>query len=158
MVNGSLRGAKERRPFKAKVAGSTPVRRTLKYTKRHEEELIALYRSGLSLDGVCDETGVPAGTVWDILQRNGVKCRKRSDLAPAQDPIDTKLLIRTAWLHDQGLTYEQISEIMEIGESGVKYRIRAAKDRLGYKGVNRGHNNRPKKTIPAHVRRAVAAW
>jgi hypothetical protein len=129
-----------------------------RHSERHEQEIIALYKGGRSLAEVREETGVPDGTVWDILKRNGVKCRSRKEIKPWQDPIDTLLLIRTSWLHEQGLTYKQIAKIMRVGESGVKYRLRAAKDRLGYKVVNRGHNNRPKAVVPGHVQRAVAAW
>lgn len=129
-----------------------------RYSERHELELVRLYESCLSCGQIEDLTTVPQGSVWDILQRRGVKCRTSADYEPAQEPLDTVLMIRTAWLHEQGLTYAQIGEIMGLKPGGVCYRLRAAKDRLGYKGVTRGKNNRPKKTIPLHVRRAVALW
>lgn len=134
-------------------------RNNRRYSERHERELCDLYLSGLSLAAVRAETGVPDGTVWEILKRNGVKRRVTGrDLPPAKAPLDPAVRARTLWLHEQGCTYAQIAKIMGIGVGGVHDRIVKARIETGYSHVNRGANNRSKDALPAHVERTIRSW
>lgn len=128
------------------------------YSERHEQEIASLYvEDEYSLNEVERETGVNMETVRAILHRQGVRLRPPG-CGRTQEPISTLDLTRTAWLHEQGLTYEQIASLIELKPGGVKHRIKVAKERLGYKTTNRGKNNRPKKSIPVVVKETVERW
>lgn len=130
-----------------------------KYSPRHELEIVLLYtEEGYSTYDIEKLTGVKYGTVRDILCRHGVKMRTRAEVGHRLPSIPENELVRTVWLHQQGLTYAQIGELLGLAEGGVQYRIEVSRRRLGYQGNNRGANNKPKATIPVYVRRAVEAW
>lgn len=130
-----------------------------KYSPRHELEVVHLYveeeRSTYEIEEL---TGVKYSTVRGILQRRGIKLRPRAVAGYRRPQISDNELRRTIWLHEQGLTYAQMAEALGLKEGGVQYRIEVSRERLGYHAVNRGANNKPKATIPVHVRRAVEAW
>jgi hypothetical protein len=129
-----------------------------RYSERHELEMVSLYvdeeRSLAEIEAL---TLVPYRSVWTILRRHGVQLRPPGVGRPAPRLADNDL-IRTAWLHEQGLTYAQIGELLNLRAGGVKYRISIARERLGYDRVNRGAHNRARSQLPDHVRRAIATW
>lgn len=128
------------------------------YSERHEQEVVELYVDDeRSLAEVEAATGVNKETVRAILRRQEVRTRPVG-CGRTQEPLPTLELTRTAWLHSQGLTYEQIGELLGLSVDGVKHRIATARRRLNHPTVTRGANNRPKRTIPVHVRRAVETW
>lgn len=133
----------------------------LRYSERHEAEIVALYAKGLGIPTIAKEAAMPQTSVWNILVRNRVERRSIraacQDNSPPKGPLDVTELTRTVWLHEQGLTYAQIGELLGIGRLAVKARIKSARNRLGYYGRNAGHVNRTK-AIPGHVRRVVANW
>ncbi len=128
------------------------------YSERHEREVVQLYvEDERSLNEIENLIGVKRATVHDILKRNRVRTRP-AGCGRKQPPLSSVDLVRTAWLHEQGLTYEQIGELLGLSAGGVKYRLTVARRRLGHSAFNRGRNNRPKTAVPAHVKKAIAAW
>jgi DNA-directed RNA polymerase specialized sigma24 family protein len=128
------------------------------YSERQELEVVALYEQDeYSLREIQEETGVVFGTAKNILARRGVKLRPRGS-GRTMPPLHGNDLDRTVWLHRQGLTYEQMGQLLGLSEGGVKHRIGLARKRLGYEEVKRGRNNRPKTQIPLQVARAVRSW
>lgn len=133
----------------------------VRYSTRHEDELISLYVDReMSLAEIEETTGVARRTVWNILVRREVPRRKPGAGGRGGVPqLSTVEVQRTVWLHEQRLTYGQIGEILGLTEAGIKHRIGVARRRLGYKGTNRGHVGRQTPTgIPTHVQRAVRSW
>lgn len=113
---------------------------SIRYSRRHQDEVIQLYvEDELSLTEIEEATGMKANTAYHILRRRSVPRRSTGYPAP---PIPTPELERTVWLHRQGLTYEQVGEILDLSEGGVKHRINVARKRLGYRETNRGRNGR----------------
>ena len=104
---------------------------------------------------------MPQTSVWNILVRQGVPRRSIQDACqrntPPKGPLDIVALTRTVWLHEQGLTYEQIGRLLGIGRLAVKARIKSARNRLGYKAENKGRINRTH-PIPPHVEKTVERW
>jgi len=132
-----------------------------RYSQRHEAEVIDLYQEGHGLPTIERLLGVPRSSTWNILVRNGIERRPLKAACagnePPKGPLDVVELTRTTWLHEQGLTYAQIGELLGVGRLAVKARIQAARDRLGYKQRNSGRVNRTL-GIPAHVQKVVANW
>lgn len=130
-----------------------------RYSRRHEDELIALYAEDeYSLAEVEQITGVNGSTVHKMLIRRGVPRR------PVGHPAKTlpaEELTRTVWLRQQGLTYAQVAELLDVSEGAVKHRLAVARARLNYRErrrrIRRGRFS-PQATIPVHVRRTVESW
>lgn len=128
----------------------------IRYTRQHEDEVISMYvEEELSLSEIHKAAGVLPQTAWKILVRRGVP-RRPVGVGRPMPQLPTNDLERTIWLHRQGLTYDQIGEILGLSEGGVKHRITVARQRLGYGGTTRG--TRSARPIPRHVERAVASW
>lgn len=130
-----------------------------RYSERHELEIVSLYvKRELSLRGIEKETGVPRSSVWVILERRGIQLRPRGDHGRNGTRLDPLSLARTIWLHEQGLTYNQIAMAMGLQPTGVQYRVRIARTRLSYSGNNRSRSNWSRRAVPAHVQRALSTW
>lgn len=132
---------------------------TVRYSRQHEDEVIYLYSEvELSLAEIYNETGVLPQTAHKILVRRGIP-RRPVGVGKPRPRIPTNELLRTAWLHRQGLTWDQMSHILGIGESGIKHRLRVARQRVGYRPRPRSRNGSTAPTaIPRRVSLVVASW